>query len=281
MKEFTTRTITGLLYVGIIIGVILYDSVSFQGLILVITILCLSEFYRLITNNPSKKILYADIAGGTYLAGGLFFLASYSGTLPAAAVVLTFMPYFLYLIYSFIIRLYLKEENPIASWGNSLLGQIYIALPLGMLSFIAYPLIGNTMYHKWLIIAFFSFIWLNDTGAYLVGCTLGRHRLFERISPKKSWEGFFGGLLFCLIAGGCWYRFYPMMLNLYEWLNMGIVISVFATFGDLCESLIKRTLKVKDSGTMLPGHGGMLDRLDSVFIAAPATVVYLILIFAR
>lgn len=199
MKNLITRSITGILFVAVILGAIWYSQVSFRGLILITTILCLLEFYRLVNENVSRWILYGDILGGTYLVGVLFLIPNMQSGLPA---IYTFIPYLIYLLYSFIIRLYLKEENPIASWGHSFLGQVYIALPLGLLSFIAYPPLATEYllmpYNALLVIAFFSFIWINDTGAYIVGCTIGKHRLFERISPKKSWEGFFRRTCFLL-----------------------------------------------------------------------------------
>lgn len=180
-----------------------------------------------------------------------------------------FIPYLIYLLYSFIIRLYLKEENPIASWGHSFLGQVYIALPLGLLSFIAYPPLATEYllmpYNALLVIAFFSFIWINDTGAYIVGCTIGKHRLFERISPKNHGKDFSGGLAFSLLLGWVWST-QCSFLNMGQWIGLSAVVSIFSTWGDLCESLLKRTLNVKDSGNILPGHGGLLDRLDSVFL---------------
>ncbi len=281
MKNLLTRSITGILFVAVIIAATWYSAESFRGLVLIITILSLSEFYRLVCPNAFRRTLYADILGGTYLVGVLFIIFAYPVVLPVSAVMLILIPYMLYLFYTFIIRLYLKEENPIASWGASLLGQLYIALPLGLLALVAYPPVGaGSAYNARMALAFFSFIWINDTGAYVVGCTLGRHRLFERISPKKSWEGFFGGFIFCLLLGWVWSRYCPLMLDLWRWLGFAVVVSLFSTFGDLCESLLKRTLQVKDSGSILPGHGGMLDRFDSVFLAAPAAAVYLTLVLS-
>ena len=122
--------------------------------------------------------------------------------------------------------------------------------------------------------SFFIFIWINDTGAFLVGITIGHHRLFERISPKKSWEGFAGGLIFSLMTAWIFSLFYDNF-SLIQWLGFSLTISISSTFGDLCESLLKRTIHIKDSGHILPGHGGLLDRFDSVLLAAPAAYIYL------
>ncbi len=131
----------------------------------------------------------------------------------------------------------------------------------------------------YVLLAMFILIWLSDTGAFCVGSLMGRHKLFKRISPKKSWEGFFGGLLFCLAASAFFY-FYGNgvfgYLNLWQLLGMGAVVCVFGTWGDLVESLIKRSLGVKDSGSLLPGHGGILDRIDSLLLVTPALLLYLV-----
>ena len=210
----------------------------------------------------------------------LFLLPNMQPGIPG---IYLFSPYIIYLLYTFIVRLYLKEENPIKSLSLSLTGQIYVALPLGLLSYIAYPPLEPQYllmpYNALMVIAFFTFIWLNDTGAYVVGSLLGKHRLFERISPKKSWEGFIGGVIFTLAAGWVWST-QCSFLSLSQWIGLSAVVAIFSTWGDLCESLLKRTLKVKDSGQILPGHGGLLDRLDSVLLATPAAVIYLYLFVA-
>lgn len=280
MKNLITRSITGLLFVAVILGATWFSQVSFRGLILIGTILTLLEFYRLVNENVSRWALYADILGGTYLVGILFLLHN---TQPGIPGIYLFSPYIIYLLYTFVVRLYLKEENPIKSLSLSLMGQIYVALPLGLLSYIAYPPLEAQYllmpYNALMVIAFFSFIWINDTGAYIVGSLLGKHRLFERISPKKSWEGFFGGMIFTMVAGWVWST-QCSFLNTEQWIVLSAIVAIFSTWGDLCESLLKRTLHVKDSGQILPGHGGLLDRLDSVLLATPAAVIYLYLITA-
>lgn len=125
-----------------------------------------------------------------------------------------------------------------------------------------------------LLIAMFVTIWLNDTGAYLVGVSIGKHKMFERISPKKSWEGFIGGAVTALVTGYVFSLFFPQ-ISLLSWLIFSEIVVVFGTFGDLLESLMKRAIKVKDSGDVIPGHGGLLDRFDSMLLAAPAIFIYL------
>jgi len=167
----------------------------------------------------------------------------------------------------------------------SFFAYFYIILPLVCLIYV-YSI------NPWYALALFSFVWVNDTFAYLVGIKFGKHKLFERISPKKTWEGFFGGLVFAIIAGLAFSYFLPcgdalktagscVMFNstmLFKWVGMAVVVVVAGTFGDLFESYLKRSLNVKDSGTILPGHGGLLDRLDSILFAAPAAMIYLLLL---
>ena len=156
------------------------------------------------------------------------------------------------------------------------MGQLCIALPLGIMS-MYYTLNDGTA----LLLAMFVMIWLSDTGAFIVGSLLGRHKLFPRISPAKSWEGFFGGIIFVIASAFVMkYCFgaYFTSTSLAALCGMGVTTAVFATWGDLVESLIKRTLGVKDSGNILPGHGGILDRIDSLLLVIPATLIYLVTI---
>ena len=193
--------------------------------------------------------------------------------------------YLLYLIILFISGLYRKDEKVLKSWAYALMGQLYVALPFSLLSiisltevsFFGIEIVQNTEYSPFLLLALFVFIWVNDTGAYLVGSQIGKNRLFERISPKKSWEGFIGGITLAMLFG------YLSSFVLtddaeFQCVGMGLVVSVLAKWGDLSESLMKRTIGVKDSGDFLPGHGGILDRFDSVLLAAPAFLIYLTLL---
>lgn len=158
---------------------------------------------------------------------------------------------------------------------KSIMGVMYIGVPLLTLNLLYIYDINNT---SWLVLVMFAMIWLNDTGAYLVGSAIGRHKLFERLSPKKSWEGFFGGMLFCIIAAVLlqWFYMGPELGYLsVTVIALGVIVPVFATWGDLAESMIKRSLNVKDSGHILPGHGGILDRIDSLLLVVPAVVVWM------
>ena len=276
MKNLIIRAITGILFIGIIIGAILYSKYTLLALLLVITTLTLTGIYRLIEGSNSPKItLFVNILGGNYLTLSLYLYAS--DILPAFSKGVVFIPYLIYFLCCFIIQLYMKDKDPITRWSHSFMGQVYIALPIGLLSFLAFePSSTFLFYNPWLLLSFFAFIWINDTGAFLVGSAIGKKRLFERISPKKSWEGFWGGIAFNLVLAYILSTQFNVLSQL-EWYGLAITVSIFATLGDLCESLLKRTLQIKDSGSILPGHGGMLDRFDSVLLAAPAAVIYLFL----
>jgi phosphatidate cytidylyltransferase len=196
-----------------------------------------------------------------------------------------FVPYLVLIIYLMVGELYKKKPNPIHNWAYALMSQLYVALPFALLNVLAFSTgavstdgeMMVTGYNPILPLSIFIFTWINDTGAYCSGMLFGKHRLFERISPKKSWEGFAGGLVVCLLASMLMYRLFPF-LPMWAWAGLALTVVVFGTWGDLTESLLKRQLQIKDSGNILPGHGGMLDRFDSSLMAIPAAVVYLYLI---
>ena len=244
----------------------MWSPVSFTILFAVIAALMLSEFYRLMNHYQGVSIaLVPHIIGGMVLFTAMSTIVM--GALPQSAMLL----YLVYLMYTWIQELYGKRPQPIRNWGYILLGQVYIALPLALLTLVGFR--GGS-YEPALLLGLFISIWLNDTGAYLVGSRVGKRKLFPRISPKKSWEGFWGGIVFAMVGGFVLSRF-SAALTTAEWIAFGAVIALFSTWGDLTESLIKRTIEVKDSGKMLPGHGGILDRFDSVLLACPAAVLFL------
>ena len=270
MKNLLVRTLTGLIYVVVIVVGITVSSYSFLALFSTITALCLWEFYHLLNRQGQVKInpLYHCLGGSVLFVSTYLYAAGFVS--PAI--------FFLYLIYIalvLILELYEKQRDPILHSASVFLGQCYIALPLAMLNLLVFRSGegGENQYYWVFILALFVFIWVNDTGAYLIGSQFGKHRLFERISPKKSWEGFFGGLFFAIVSSLVFARFEPE-IPYYHWAGLAIVIAIFGTWGDLIESLIKRTLGVKDSGKTLPGHGGFLDRFDSLLLAIYAMLFY-------
>jgi phosphatidate cytidylyltransferase len=274
-SNFLTRSITGILFVAVIVGCILYNPLSFGCLFVLISALSLREFGQLVNKQESVEInVTVSALGGAYLfmAFMAYCIDAYDSRV--------FIPYLLLMMYLTISELYLRKESPLQNWAFTMMGQMYVALPFALLNVLAFHADTVTMeigYNPILPLSVFIFLWLNDTGAYCVGSLLGKHRLFERISPKKSWEGFAGGLVVCLLASMLMSHLFPF-LPMWAWAGLALTVVVFGTWGDLTESLLKRQLQIKDSGTILPGHGGMLDRFDSSLMAIPAAVVYLYLI---
>ena len=271
-NNFIQRAITGVLFVLILIGCILFHPLSFGVLFTLISALCIHEFAQLINRSEIASINPTVTAlGGAYL-----FLAM-MGYCTAVSDARIFLPYLLLLLYLMITELYLKKSNPLGNWAFSMLSQLYIALPFALLNVLAFhndAAVSSVAYNPILPLSVFVFIWLSDTGAYCVGSLIGKHRLFERISPKKSWEGSIGGGIFSIASSLVFAHFFPF-LSVAAWMGLALTVVVFGTWGDLTESLMKRQLGIKDSGNILPGHGGMLDRFDSALMAIPAAVVYL------
>ncbi|MBE6283331.1 MAG: phosphatidate cytidylyltransferase [Mediterranea massiliensis] len=271
MKNFITRAITGVLFVVVLVGAILYSPLSFSLLFTLIAALSVAEFAHLVNNHAGVTINRTISA----LAGAYLVLAftSYCTSTTDSVV---FLPYLLLLLYLMIAELYLKRENPLGNWAFTALSQLYVALPFALLNVLAYhqDAEGVISYNPILPLSVFVFIWLSDTGAYMVGSLVGKNRLFERISPKKSWEGSIGGAVLSIASSLVFAHLFPIMPT-WQWAGLALVVVVFGTWGDLCESLMKRQIGIKDSGTILPGHGGWLDRFDSALLAIPAAVVYL------
>lgn len=272
-NNFIQRAITGILFVAVLIGCILYDPLTFGALFVIISALAIREFGHLLNQTEGVSINKTI----TMLGGAYLFLAVMGFCIDTAGGSKIFIPYLLLVLYLMISELYRKKENPVLNWAYSMLSQLYIALPFAMLNVLAFqnnPETSSISYNPILPLSIFIFIWLNDTGAYCVGSMIGKHRLFERISPKKSWEGSIGGGILAIASAFVLAHFFPFM-TLTEWAGLALVVVVFGTWGDLTESLLKRQLKIKDSGNILPGHGGVLDRFDSALMAIPAAVVYL------
>ena len=271
-NNFIQRAVTGALFVVILVGCILYSPLSFGILFTIIGALSVHEFAHLVNRNGGVSINKTITAlGGAYL-----FLAL-MGFCTSAIDARVFLPYLGLLLYLMITELYLKKENPIGNWAYAMLSQLYVALPFALLNVLAFqndPETTSVSYNPILPLSIFVFLWLNDTGAYCFGSLFGKHRLFERISPKKSWEGSIGGGIVAIAASFAFAYFFPVM-TWAEWAGLALVVVIFGTWGDLTESLLKRQLQIKDSGSILPGHGGMLDRFDSSLMAIPAGVVYL------
>ncbi|MCD7938022.1 MAG: phosphatidate cytidylyltransferase [Tannerellaceae bacterium] len=271
MKNLIKRALTGIIFVTVIVGAICYHPISFLLLFCLITGLTLWEFYGLVQHYEKAGIKRTiSVLGGVYLFVATFLYAN--GKTDGAI----FLPYLMFIMYTLISELYFKETNPINNWALSLFPQIYCAGFFSLLNFVVTSpdADGIVLYNPLYLLAIFIFVWVNDTGAYVFGSLFGKHRLFERISPKKSWEGFIGGMIAALLTSLI-FSYYSPDVHSYQWLGLAATIVIFATWGDLTESLLKRTLGIKDSGNVLPGHGGMMDRFDSIMMAAPAAYIYI------
>lgn len=282
MKNFIIRAVTGILFVAIMITCFLKGQ-SMIFLFALITGMSIWEFTGLVNIREKVKTnRFISTAAGVY-----FFIAVAgfcTGITPSAV----FIPYLLTLVYLFVSEIYTRNEDAINDWAYTMMSQMYIAVPFACINVLAFrsTVDGNVQFGMLLPLSIYVFLWINDTGAYLSGSLLGKHKLFPRISPGKSWEGSIGGgILVVLVALLVAYIDENNLLaslsvpqtglNTLQWIGLGIVVTVFGTWGDLVESLFKRTLGVKDSGNILPGHGGMLDRFDSSLMAIPAAVVYI------
>ena len=271
-SNFLQRAITGIIFVAVLIGCIVGGAVSFGILFAIISALAINEFCNLVNHvegiQVNKRIC---ILSGFFL----FLCFFYFGIDPSQTGI--FIPYLALFIYLMVSELYLKKENPLNNWAYAMLSQMYIALPFALLNVLAFhsdETASISQYNAILPLSIFIFNWVNDTGAYSTGMLFGKHKLFERISPKKSWEGSIGGSVFCIISSFILAHFFPFM-STGVWIGLALTVVIFGTWGDLTESLLKRRLGIKDSGNILPGHGGMLDRFDSAILAIPAAVVYL------
>ena len=289
MKNFIVRTITGVIFVAAIVASFLRPE-AMVLLFSIVTGMTVWEFTGLVNEREHVTVnrFISTVAAVYFFYAMTYFCSDLYG---GAAKSVVFIPYLVTIIYMLIAELYLRQDDPVQDWAYTMLAQMYIALPFSLLNVLAFNATpdGQVAFNTLLPLSVFIFLWVNDTGAYCVGSLLGRHKLFPRISPGKSWEGSIGGAVFVLLVawGIGWLdnmqvadmdhpsTLFTGMLSIPEWLGLGLVVVVFGTWGDLVESLFKRTLGIKDSGNILPGHGGMLDRFDSSLLAIPAAVVYL------
>lgn len=276
MKNLIVRSITGVFFVTAVVTCFLRPE-AMIFLFALVTGLTIWEFTGIVNNleNVTVNRLVSTVAGVYFFLAMAGFCA---GMVPSSA----FIPYLLTVVWLFVSELYTRAVNPIDNWAYTMLSQMYIALPLSMINVLAFQTAdGMVMYNRLLPLSIFIFLWTNDSGAYCCGSLLGRHKLFPRVSPGKSWEGSIGGGILVLVVAAAIAVFGggedsgTSMVELLRWMGLGLVVVVFGTLGDLVESLFKRTIGIKDSGNILPGHGGMLDRFDSTLMAVPAAVVYL------
>lgn len=270
--NFITRTLTAIFFAVLMIGSVLAGSHYFAALMLVVFILGSLEFYNLVSKNIGIWSKFTGILSGAIIFAIVFLVNT--DTIPGkfawSLPVLLFAPV--------IFTLFKKENNSQNAIGTSLTAIVLLAVPLSL--FASIMLLGsklNKLEGNELIIIYLIILWVFDSTAYIIGSLIGRRKLFERISPSKTWEGTIGGLI-CSMGIAWGVSLYFVEIALWHWMSITLLIVVFGTIGDLAESMLKRKAGVKDSGTLLPGHGGILDRFDAVLISAPAVYLYLIII---
>jgi len=266
LSNLIIRTITGIIFIAVVVASIILHKISFLILFELIILGSMYEFYTLAEKKNFRPQKIFGMFIGTIVFALNFF---YVNHLISFSWFLILIPLFLLV---FIVELYRKSEYVFVNIGFTLLGVIYIAVPFSFANYIAFH--ADTSYHCELLIGFLVMMWAYDTLAYVFGISFGKHRLFERISPKKSWEGFIGGTLSTIAFA------YPVsmvlpQLSFFHWAVIALIVAVFGTFGDLVESSFKRNIDQKDSGNILPGHGGILDRFDAVLFTLPLFFVYL------
>lgn len=272
MNNFGQRAVTGLTYAFIVTGAILFSVYTFTVVFLIVNVLGLLEFYKLISNREAEPQTFFGITVSVLMLVAFSWIVLYDKDLKYLLCMVPCAALF------FISELYRKKANPFLNIAYTFTGMMYITVPIMILFYIAFGLQLNetSHYNSELILGSIFLLWANDTGAYLIGTKFGKNRLFERISPKKSWEGFVGGMLCSLFVAYILSFLFPALV-LADWLIIAVIIVIFGTLGDLVESMLKRSLQVKDSGTFFPGHGGILDRFDGLFISLPFVLLYLIL----
>ena len=276
MNNFFRRTLTGAWIVIFVLGGFWLHPVSFFLTGLIILIGTQYEYYLMIRNTGIRPQLVPGILTG--------ITAYVLSTLIAAEMIpknslLVLIPMMLIIM---VAELYRKQEKPFDSLAHTFFSVLYTAIPFSMFPFSAFSRTGlnsllphvSMIFSPGIIIGFFILIWANDTGAYLTGISFGRHRLMERISPKKTWEGFIGGIIIASLVA--WFLSgWLGVVDKIHWIIISVIVSIAGTYGDLVESMLKRSIGVKDSGTIMPGHGGFLDRFDSAIISFPLVYLFI------
>ncbi|RZK49071.1 MAG: phosphatidate cytidylyltransferase [Pedobacter sp.] len=261
-----TRAITAFFFTIVMLASMFLGSLVFSIFFLLLSLVCLAEFYSMLKITGIKTQRGMGILIGLLLFGGGVGVHL---NLWTWEVLLLMLPVF---FSPFIIALYQKQDKPFENLAYTYLGLLFTTLPF--LCFYALGFLLNGVYEYTLVLGFLLLLWANDTGAYLFGMKWGKNKLFERHSPKKSWEGFLGGIFTALVVAFIMSNYFPTGQHPAYWMGMALIISIIGTLGDLVESMLKRSLNVKDSGTFLPGHGGFLDRFDGLFMSAPVVLMY-------
>lgn len=267
MKNLLVRTCTGAAFVALVVASILLGGTVLLNVFLIFACIGIYEYVKLLdTKGVNISIWFYVVSVFCYFWPAYMHMAQ----LWTAGILLVTVAAISTLM---LLELFRKQYSPIETAAYSVMGVMWIVIPMSLINVMAAD------YGNWTLLAMFILIWLSDTFAYCVGSLIGKHKLCERISPGKTWEGSIGSAI--LTVGAAWALPYIMpqyVLTGWQSAGMALIIMVFGTMGDLLESLLKRSLNVKDSGNILPGHGGMLDRFDSTLIAVPFVMMYLMIV---
>ncbi|MEM7573904.1 MAG: phosphatidate cytidylyltransferase [Bacteroidota bacterium] len=275
MKGLIRRVITATFFVIIMLVGLFTGPVTFGALFLLITGACLWEFFSMVLDKRSRRDKIRKSFGVALglLPFILVLIFKLRGIPPSEELVQLASLLFSPLIFSiFIYELYAGSKEPFVNIAFLILGLFYIGVPFALLDFIAFD--GQEFMYR-VVFGILVLTWVNDTGAYLVGSQIGKTPLFPRISPNKTWEGTIGGIVTTLIFGGLLGLYFDE-IALQHWLVLAVIVAVFGTLGDLVESMLKRSVGVKDSGTLLPGHGGVLDRFDGFIFVVPFAAAFIL-----
>ncbi len=276
MKGLTRRAITAALFVVVMLTGLFIGKMSFILLFAIITVLCLWEFLNMVLHHDTRRDWIRIFIGVVFGLSPFALASQMHMTMDSndRFVILTSVLFFPLIFSALIYELFTASEKPFQNVAYMVLGMVYIGAPFSLLNFIAF---NGDKFNVWPIFGLLLLTWMNDTGAYLIGSKFGKTPLLPRISPKKTWEGTIGGVavtfgvgyLFCAVTGE---------LRLMDWMALSAIVAIFGSIGDLIESMLKRSLGIKDSGTLLPGHGGMLDRFDAFIFVLPFAAAYLLYI---
>ena len=276
MRNLIVRTISGVVLLGIVLGAAFGGKYAYGSFLLLIVVVGMWEFYNIATATGAKPHRTLGLAAGIVLFVTSFFvfegIVDMDGDPRSADMLIGGVLYFSALIpLCFIVELFQGSETPIRNVATTLMGIFYVAYPMALMLFIPWLILGEWRPEAFLFYLFI--VWGNDVFAYLTGIAIGKHKMSPRISPKKSWEGFFGGIVGAMAMGAV--GSYVVGGGLAMWLGLAAVVAITSVFGDLVESLFKREANIKDSGKIMPGHGGILDRFDALLISSPFAFAYL------
>ena len=276
MKGLIQRAFTALIFVIVMLLGLYSHHYTFVLLFAIITAGCLWEFFLMVMDRESHRDSIRLFIG---VAFGLtpFALASVLQLgwvdITEEFIIISSILFFPFIFLAFIYELFSKSERPFMNVAYIVLGMVYIGAPFALLDFIAFE--GSTFYAN-TVLGLLLLSWANDTGAYLVGSKIGKTKLIPRISPNKTWEGSIGGVVITFICAWALCYFLDDDLRLRDWLVLAGIVSIFGSIGDLIESMLKRTAGVKDSGRLMPGHGGLLDRFDAFIFLLPFAAAYIL-----